>query len=551
MFSKAELESFKESLIREDNSQNLEVLSRAEFIAWLKDKKEELKSQISSNVTLKVEEKEVRIKRAKKDFLYFAKTYFPHYFSLKGQSALHLDLAKTFESITQGKGGGRYAYAAPRANAKTTYVAQLFPLWCICFGFKHFIVEISDAVELVEGNLEAIKAELEENANLALDFPQACGISSLWKVGEFVTRNGIKLKAFGSGKRLRGVKFGALRPDLTILDDLENDTNVRSKEQRDKLESWLDSAVMNLGDATHSMDVLYIGTILHYDSVLNRKLQLGFWNPKKFKSILKFPNRLDLWEEFMQLYLQSPKLSNAFYYKHQKAMEAGAKLLWGEALSLKTLMEIKAQNPRAFAKEQQNEPNTESQKFKPENFRFYTHLPPKFQSITMFLDPASARSNSDFSAFVVLGFFEGKYYVLEAFGSVLNTKGIAKKYLELYLKWNPHKCALEANFGGDFLKSYIKEEAQKRGILLHIKGITNRENKEERIARLEIPIEEGEILFSPKQTLLLEQLEQFPDGKNDDLPDALEGAFALLRHKFKKKRKIDYSLLKPKRSYRL
>ncbi len=553
MFSKDELEIFKSNLLVESaNEKDLEVLSRAEFIAWLKDKKEELKSQISSNVTLKIEEKEMRLIKARQDFLYFAKTYFPHYFTLKGQSALHLDLAKTFETIAQGKGGGRYAYAAPRANAKTTYVAQLFPLWCICFGFKHFIVEISDAVELVEGNLEAIKAELEENANLALDFPQACGISNLWKVGEFVTRNGIKLKAFGSGKRLRGVKFGALRPDLVILDDLENDTNVRSKEQRDKLEAWLDSAVMNLGDATHSMDTIYIGTILHYDSVLSRKLSLGFWNPKKFKSILKFPNRLDLWEEWTRAYLQDPKVSNAFYQKHQKAMEAGAKLLWEEALSLKTLMEIRAQNPRAFAKEQQNEPNTESQKFKPENFRFYSYLPPKFQYITMFLDPASARKKSDFSAFVVLGFFEGKYYVLEAFGSVLNTKGIAKKFLELKEKWNPHKCALEANFGGDFLKSYIKEEALKRGITLHIKAITNRENKEERIERLEIPIEEGEILFSPNQILLLEQLEQFPDGKNDDLPDALEGAFSLMKHKSKKKhRDIDYSLLKPKRSYRL
>ncbi|MDE5603015.1 MAG: hypothetical protein K2I71_03730, partial [Helicobacter sp.] len=325
MFSKAELESFKESL--KDNINHQETLTRIEFIAWLQDKKEELKSQISSNISLKAENRDERKERACKDFLYFAKTYFPHYFTLKGQSALHLDLAKTFEVITQGNGGKRYAYAAPRANAKTTYVAQLFPLWCICFKFKAFIVEISDAVELVEGNLEAIKAELEENANLAFDFPEACGISNSWKVGEFVTRNGVKLKAFGSGKRLRGVKFGALRPDLCILDDLENDTNVRSKEQRDKLESWLDSAVMNLGDATHSMDVLYIGTILHYDSVLSRKLSLGFWNPKKFKSILEYPHRMDLWDCFSALYLSNPKKAEEFYKKHSKAMEKGAKLL--------------------------------------------------------------------------------------------------------------------------------------------------------------------------------------------------------------------------------
>ena len=76
-----------------------------------------------------------------------------------------------------------------------------------------------------------------------MDFPHVCGASKNWKIGEFVSKNGVKLKAFGSGKRLRGVKFGVYRPDLVVLDDLENDTNVRSKEQRDKLEEWLDEAV--------------------------------------------------------------------------------------------------------------------------------------------------------------------------------------------------------------------------------------------------------------------------------------------------------------------
>lgn len=548
MFSKEELQEFKSEFSKD---RELQIITRSEFEKWLSHKKEELKSQISSVVTLDKSTQKQRIERAKKDFLFFATTYFPHYFTLKTHSALHLSLAKDFQNIVTGKGGQKFAFAAPRANAKTTFVAQLFPLWCICFSFKKFIVEISDAVELVEGNLEAIKAELEDNANLAFDFPQACGISSLWKVGEFVTTNGIKLKAFGSGKRLRGVKFGAYRPDLCILDDLENDTNVRSKEQRDKLEAWLDSAVLNLGDATHCMDTLYIGTILHYDSVLSRKLSLGFWNPKKFKSILEFPNRMDLWETFTTLYNENPSLSETFYKQHKKEMLRGAKILWEGALDLKKLMEIRAQNPRAFAKEQQNEPNTQTQKFKPENFKFYDRPPLKFDYITLFLDPAHARKKSDFSAFVVLGFFANKAYVLEAIGGVLKTKEIAKKFIELYTLYNPNKAALEANFGGDFLKDFIKKEAQLKGLDLHIKSLTNTENKQQRIERLEIPVEDGDILFLRKQTLLLEQLEQFPDGKNDDLPDALEGAFALLKTRSKKRRILDYTSLKPRRKFRL
>ena len=168
-----------------------------------------------------------------------------------------------------------------------------------------------------------------------------------------------------------------------------------------------------------------------------------------------------------------------------------------------------------------------------------------------FLDPASARKNSDFTAFVVLGIFEAKAYVCEAIGGTFKTKEIAKKFIDFYKKYNPSKAALEANFGGDFLKDYIKKEALSKGVNIHIKSITNTQNKEQRIERLEIPIEDGEILFFKNQTLLLEQLEQFPDGKNDDLPDALEGAYSLLKFKKKKRRGIDYTLLKPKRSFRL
>ncbi|WP_418889902.1 hypothetical protein [Dentiradicibacter hellwigii] len=38
------------------------------------------------------------------------------------------------------------------------------------------------------------------------------------------------------------------------------------------MESWLKKTVLPLGGADAKYDVVYIGTILHYDSVLNRTL---------------------------------------------------------------------------------------------------------------------------------------------------------------------------------------------------------------------------------------------------------------------------------------
>lgn len=102
-----------------------------------------------------------------------------------------------------------------------------------------------DAFEQAATMLEAIKAELEFNPRLAMDFPQGAGKGRVWQVGTIVTANDAKVQAFGSGKRMRGLRHGPHRPDLVIGDDLENDENVRSPEQRDKLENWLKKTVLS------------------------------------------------------------------------------------------------------------------------------------------------------------------------------------------------------------------------------------------------------------------------------------------------------------------
>ena len=58
-----------------------------------------------------------------------------------------------------------------------------------------------------------------------------------------------------------------------LLDDIENDENVRTPEQRKKLESWFLKAVSKAGD--DYTDIIYIGTLLHYDSLLAKTLNLS------------------------------------------------------------------------------------------------------------------------------------------------------------------------------------------------------------------------------------------------------------------------------------
>ncbi|EAI0555101.1 hypothetical protein E0205_08870, partial [Campylobacter jejuni] len=430
-----------------------------------------------------------------------------------------------------------HAIAAPRAHGKSTYTSQLFPLWCLVFNYKSFIVEISDAVELMEGMLEAIKAELEDNPHLKLDFPEVVGIGKTWRVGEFVSNNGVKIKAFGSGKRLRGVRYGVKRPDLVILDDLENDTNVRSKDQRDKLEDWVDEAVLNLGSADGSLDVLYIGTILHNDSVLSRKLKLGFWNPKVFRSIEEFPQRLDLWDEYATLYRNTDfNTAHQFYLKNKALMDKGAKVLWEEAKSLEDLMKLRAENLKAFNKEQLNNPRSENQIFSLDSINFYDVLPPISQYY-MYIDPAGEKAKSDFTAITIIGKGAKGFYVAESIVKILKAQSIIKTIFNLQKIYKCRLIEIETNGGQFFLKKWLQEKSLESGVFLPLRGKNNSVSKFERIESLSLAFENEELFLHKSQTMLINQLLEFPEGKNDDAPDSLAGAFLLARTKSSIKRR--------------
>ena len=181
---------------------------------------------------------EERRERARQDFTFFRRAYFPHYCLVGGDSRLHEWLDAELPRMADAPEGVRLAIAAPRGEAKSTFVSLFFVLWAVLTGRKHYILIIADALEQAASLLGAVKDELEFNEALKRDFPGA-GKGHVWNVGTVVTPGNVKIQALGAGKRMRGLRHGPHRPDLIVLDDLENDGNVDKPEQRDKLQSWL------------------------------------------------------------------------------------------------------------------------------------------------------------------------------------------------------------------------------------------------------------------------------------------------------------------------
>lgn len=455
---------------------------------------------------------------------FFARTYFPHYVKYDN-SLLHDFLYAELPALVRHPEGQMLGIAAPRGEAKSTITSQIFVIWCIVYRLKHFIPIIMDAFDQAATMLEAIKAELEANPRLAMDFPDAVGQGRVWQQGVIVTRQNIKVQAFGSGKRMRGLRHGPHRPDLVICDDLENDENVRSPEQRDKLESWLKKTVLKLGAADGSMDVVYIGTVLHYDSVLARILKNPLWKTRRFKAMIEWPHRMDLWDRFEELLLNQGELQALeFYRQRQSEMDRGAVVSWPAARPLAKLMIIRARDGHeSFDSELQNDPiNIKDAPFA--TVQFWVQ---RLDSWVFFgsVDPSLGKQGNqrDPSAILVGGLNRetGVLDVVEAAISKRLPDRIIEDVIEFEREYHCMVWGVEAVQFQEFLRTELVKRSAARGVPVPAIGITPHADKALRIESLQPHVKNGLIRFHSSQSTLLEQLRHWPKADHDDGPDAL------------------------------
>ncbi len=466
-----------------------------------------------------------RREQADEDFGFFCRTYFPHYVT-HAPSALHRYLFERLPAIVNDPASQTDALAAPRGEAKSTLVSLLFVMWCELTARKHYPVIIMDAVEQAQIQLEALKAEYEFNPRLATDFPDRVGRGRVWQVGVIVTTGGSKIEVFGSGKRIRGRRHGPYRPDLAIGDDLENDDNVRSPTQRDKLERWLKQSVLQLGGAGQKFDVFIIGTVLHYDSVLSRLLSNPLWHSARFQAIIRWPDRMDLWDQWEERLLNHGRAqARAFYSAHRAAMEAGAVVSWPAGRPLYELMLVRARDGHAaFDAEYQNDPvDAASALFgtirfwvdRRSDWLFYGACDPSLGKAGNARDPSA----------ILVGGISRETGILDVVEAAIG-KRLPDRIIEDIIALDAdYKClvwGIEAVQFQEFLRTELIKRSAARGRPVPARGILPHADKQLRIESLQPHVANGVIRLHPSQATLLAQLRHYPMADHDDGPDALQ-----------------------------
>lgn len=510
-----------------------------EFLKSLAEYAAQLRQIIEAEVdgfdasTAAIAERRAKVLDPVNGYEYFVNTYFPHYVRSPEKSLLHKFLFSRLPEILRSSEGINEATAAPRGEAKSTLVTQLFTLWCVVTGRKHYAVIVMDSIDQAYPMLEAIKAELEFNPRLKTDFPEACGQGRVWQAGTAVTANEVKIQVAGSGKKLRGLRHGPYRPDLAVLDDIENDEQVRNPEQRDKLETWLKKAVLALGGAGQKFDVIYIGTILHYDSVLNRTLNNPFWHATKFKAMLEWPDRMDLWDRWEELYRNDgEEVAQAFYLANKDEMERGAVTSWA-ARGVLALMKIRARDGHAtFDSEYQNDPVAGEAAPFANSLNFWVNR----DSDWIFYgacDPSLGKAgNSRDPSALCIGGYNRRTGVLDVVEALIKKRlpdKIISDIIELQRRYRCVLWGIETVQFQEFLKTELVKRGAVAGIPIPARGIKPSADKLLRIESLQPYMQNGQIRLHASQSTLIDQFRHFPMADHDDGPDAVHMLWGLVQ----------------------
>lgn len=462
-------------------------------------------------------------KRFSQDPLLWGKAFFEKHFREKSPE-FHKDLVAAAVSHK------KLVIAAPRGSAKSTILAFVFPSHQIMFKKRRFVVIISNTFKKAAMHLDTFKKELIDNQNLREVFPPMTIVRDAEGDSIFQHQDGFQTQVLCKGVdqlgSLRGVKFRAYRPDLVIIDDLEDDELVKSPERRTELQETFDEVLDQLGDK--STQFIMIGTVLHDDSQLAKML-----HPEKYPEFHKITMRA-----------------------HLKPDTTEESSLWPEKWTVDFLKELRRIKPNVYAKEMQNDPVAGvNQRFKKEQFRTWYSEGDNYYMLSdqgkiissgslkhckaaVAGDLAWSEKRSADSSVLMPGFLTPNSDILV--DNYISKVGMRPDETgeNLFVMVERLKKLTGSDVPVGFEKAMVenitqwllRREMKKRNTFITIKPLMWDADKNTRIeTRLEPRYNQGVIYHRVGMGDLEHQLLRFPYGTHDDLIDALQGLVQLLQ----------------------
>lgn len=295
----------------------------------------------------------------------FCTTYLRRWFYLE-VGPFHVEQLANLENVALR--GGQQSIAAPRGFGKDTLAIAAL-MWAACYGHVSYSVFICYEMGQALARLSSIRSEFEENELLLEDFPEICGpVRALDRApqrAKLQTYRGKHTRMEWGGERIilptvegaacsgciievsslsgsvRGLNVNGERPRLVVVTDPQTRAVAKSPTMRKDVVSKIKADVGGLGGPDTRIAVLVLCTVIDHgdaaDQLTNRET-CPEWFGYRYKALVSWPDRLDMWEKYWDLCAEDARHRNdrdlrgahAYYLKNRKKMDAGAEVLWKE-----------------------------------------------------------------------------------------------------------------------------------------------------------------------------------------------------------------------------
>lgn len=465
--------------------------------------------------------------------------FLPHYLK-SAPSRLHLELAEDLAALHLRR-GSRLNRRAPRGAGKSSWSTKGYALYCACEGVERYILILSESAEQAKQLLADVRAELEDNPHLAAAYPAAVGRGPVWQAGKLKLRNGVMVHARGVGGKIRGAANRSDRPSLVVVDDPNGDEDAYSATHRKRKLTWFTRAVLNMGDP--DTNVIVLGTPIHREAIVcqlsDGELSAG-WETKAYKGVERWPDRMDLWDHWLQLRtnLGDPDraaTSDAYFAANRDEMLRGAEVLWPDWEPFDQLMRHRAAvGPAAFNCEKNDQVGSEgAAEWPPEYFDrpgFWFWEWPQLSHKVYALDPSKGVGDKpgDYQGHVWGGVGPDGAIHVDAKLAREDAAAMLATGLEVCRSFQPDRWPIEDNGTMGFLAAELRRQladlaAAGRPVLAPAEIYTSVDPKAARIRRAAVYLAAGRLRVrnTPGGRLLAQQLREWPTGDHDDGPDAL------------------------------
>ncbi len=447
-----------------------------------------------------IKDKKVRTEITKKSHWYFFHFYFARY--------VKYPIAQFHEEIFSILNDEKIKLAVIvsfRGSAKSTLITTSYVLWSILgIQQKKFVVICGQTEQKARQYLMNIKNELLHNELLRKDLgPFEEEKNSLGNATALIIKRlNVKIMITSVEQSIRGVRHSENRPDLIILDDVEDINSVKTREGRNKTFDWLTGEIIPAGN--EKTRIIAIGNLLHEDSLLKRLQSKILGGEMKYlHGIYREYPIID--NQGSPLWLGKYPTKESIEYEKEKTMND---IAWHREYLLKII-------------------SSDDQVIKPELIKFYNELPYQgLKNISVGVDLAiSEKETADYTA-IVSGYIYGygknmKIYIQPNPINERISFPIQVEHIKNLITIHKQKCSR--------VKLYIENVGYQQALVqvlnekkYIVEGVSfGRSDKRSRLQLTTSLLKDGRVLFPEIGCEdLIEQLKGFGKENHDDLVDA-------------------------------